>query len=214
MTAAVPLTPKTADARRAAAGYPSEMVHMEQVACTAAMFFGELSDLHGMGRAELELLCSAALLHDIGISVDYRSHHKKSRKLIMTLDLPSFTTREREIVANVARYHRKARPAEKHKAFRALLEDDRELVRKLAAILRPADGLDRAHENAVNRIVAGKRLPSLWNVALYGPGDLSYAAWAAERKAGLFEEVFGVRCRFEAVGPALDAASGHAGAES
>lgn len=203
----VPLTPKTADARKAAACFPEELVHMEQVARNAAMLFDEFRDVHGMGRAELDLLCSGALLHDIGISVAYRGHHKKSRKLIMTLDLPSFTTREREIVANVARYHRKAHPADKHKALAALDGRDRELVGKLAAILRPADGLDRAHENAVSRIIAAKRLGAIWSVKLHGPGNLSYAAWGAERKAGLFEEVFGVRCRFEAAGPDMGAVS-------
>lgn len=201
----VPHTPKTADARKAAAGFPQELVHMEQVALNAARLFEQFRDVHGMGRVELDLLLSAALLHDIGISVAYRGHHKKSRRLIMTLDLASFTTREREIVANVARYHRKAHPAEKHKPFSALDGDDRELVRRLAAILCLADGLDRAHENAVSRIAAAKRLGAIWSVRLYGPGDLSYAAWAAERKSGLFEEVFGVRCRFEAAGPDMGA---------
>ena len=202
------VTPKVADARRAARAFPGEIVHMEQVARTSAMLFKEFQELHGMGPRELELLVSAALLHDIGISIDYKGHHKKSRKLIMTLDLPSFTTREREIVANLARYHRKAAPTISHKAYRALAVDDRELVRRLAAILRPADGLDRAHENAVSSLSATRRFPTLWNVTLYGAGDLSYAAWAAERKAGLFEDVFGVRCRFEAGGQAQVAVGG------
>ncbi len=204
----VPATAKTSDAYKVAACYPGELAHMEQVARLAVMLFAECRELHRMGTWELEMLACAALLHDVGISVDYRGHHKKSQKLIMRLDLPSCTTREREIIATVARYHRKAHPSVRHKPFKTLSSADRQTVKRLAALLRPADGLDRAHECAVTDLNATRKLSALWNIAIRGPGDLSYAAWAGERKAGLFEEVFGVRLRFEAAGRAGDDMSG------
>jgi exopolyphosphatase/guanosine-5'-triphosphate,3'-diphosphate pyrophosphatase len=165
------------------------------------MLFDALEPLHEMGAPEREMLCCAALLHDIGISVSYRGHHKHSLRLILESDLPALTADERELVANIARYHRKAMPKPKHRAFRLLSEKDQGLARRLAGILRMADGLDRAHENAVTRLRATQRGPGRWVVELYGRGDLAYAAWSGQRKAALFKDVHGVGIRFQPKGP-------------
>jgi exopolyphosphatase/guanosine-5'-triphosphate,3'-diphosphate pyrophosphatase len=175
-------------------------MHNEQVARVAAMLFEGLRELHTMGDWELEMLYCASLLHDIGITINYTGHHKHSRRMIMQADLPTFTAREREIIANVARYHRKAKPSQKHRPFRLLEADDRQTVARLASILRIADGLDRAHENAVARIEADQASPVLWRIGIFGGGDLSYAVWAGQRKAGLLEELFKVRVCIEARG--------------
>ena len=190
------VTAKTNCALRMAREHPDELLHLEHVARLAAMLFHSLGPVHKLGSHECELLCCAALLHDVGISVSYSGHHKKSLKLILRADLPALTTREREIVANVARYHRKASPSARHKAFAQLSAEDQQLVSKLAAILRLADGLDRAHENAVDAIEAAADAQG-WLVAIDGPGNLSYAAASARRKAELFEDVYDVKIRFE-----------------
>lgn len=194
--AVVPATPKTDCALRVARDYPDELPHLEQVARLAVLLFRSLGQVHKLGPHECELLCCAALLHDVGISVSYPGHHKKSLKLILRAELPALTAREREIVANVARYHRKAKPSAKHQAFARLPAEDQQLVCKLAAILRLADGLDRAHENAVSAVEASAD-PQGWAVAIAGPGNLAYAAASARRKADLFEDVYDVKIRFE-----------------
>jgi len=197
----LPGTPKVKCALAVAREHPEELGHLEQVARLALVLFADLRPLHKMGSRERDLLCCAALLHDIGISVSYPRHHKHSLRLIRESDLPALTAGEREVVANIARYHRKARPKPKHEAFRALDGPAQSLVRRLAAILRVADGLDRAHENAVAALEAAAVAPARWIIRLYGTGDLAYAAWGAERKATLFEEVYGVELGFEAKGP-------------
>jgi len=164
------------------------------------MLFDVLEPIHKLGPAELDLLCCAALLHDIGISVSCARHHKHSARLIRQSSLPALTADEREKVACIARYHRKAVPKPKHQDFAALGEADRQRVRSLSAILRLADGLDRAHENAVERLDAHRDSPVQWTVWVAGPGDLAYAAWGAERKAELFRDVFGLTVRFDPVG--------------
>lgn len=174
-------------------------MHMEQVARLSAMLFEVFEGLHGLGPWEGELLCCAALLHDVGISISFQGHHKHSRKLILASQLPALTAAERETVAAIARYHRKAAPSKKHKAYRAMVPEQRELVRRLAAILRLADGLDRGHENAVSKVAASVMGP-IWTVGIYGRGDLAYAAASAARKAGLFEEVYGVKVRWGMMG--------------
>lgn len=196
LAAVMPATPKTDCALRMAREHPDELPHLEQVARLAPLLFRSFGPVHELGSRECELLCCAALLHDVGISISYSGHHKKSLKLILRAELPALTTLEREIVANVARYHRKAKPSAKHKAFARLPEEDRQLVCKLAAILRLADGFDRAHENAVSAIEASAD-PQGWAVAIAGPGNLAYAAASAQRKAELFEDVYDVKIRFE-----------------
>lgn len=194
------LSPKVACALAAAQEYPEELMHLLQVARLSAMLFDALEPLHNMGSWECDLLCCAALLHDVGISVSYSRHHKHSLRLIQKAELPALTAQERDVVANVARYHRKAKPKAKHKSFARLAEDQQALARRLAAILRLADGLDRAHENAVAHVEAAAAAPAQWQVGLYGHGDLGFAAWGAARKAGLFEDVYGATVRFEAKG--------------
>jgi exopolyphosphatase/guanosine-5'-triphosphate,3'-diphosphate pyrophosphatase len=92
---------------------------------------------------------ATGLLHDVGYAVSHSAHHKHSLYLIRNANLDGFTPRERDLVANVARYHRKALPADRHGEYMALDDDDRTLVRRLAALLRLADGLDADHFQVV-----------------------------------------------------------------
>jgi len=193
-------SPKVECALALARQYTEEIMHLEQVARLSAALFDALRPIHALGPHERDLLCCAALLHDIGISVDYSGHHKHSLRLILQSSLPVLTREERETVANIARYHRKAEPKKKHKAFAGLSPQSRDLVCRLAAILRLADGLDRAHENAVTDVEATTNTRELCMIGIYGYGDISYAAWGAERKARLFEDVYGVKLRFEVRG--------------
>jgi exopolyphosphatase/guanosine-5'-triphosphate,3'-diphosphate pyrophosphatase len=111
--------------------------------------FDQTSALHGLGPAERGLLEVAGLLHDVGYAVAQSAHHKHSLYLIRNADLDGFSARERDLVANIARYHRKALPADRHAEYMALDDDDRTLVRRLAALLRLADGLDADHFQVV-----------------------------------------------------------------
>jgi len=201
-------TPKTRCARKAAADHPVEHGHLEQVAFLADALFDAFQPLHGLGGWQREMLCCAALLHDLGLSVSVSKHHKHSLILILQTPLPALTTDERLIVANLARYHRKAWPKDKHAHFAELQPAARDLVLHLAPILRIADGLDRAHENAVDRVAAQPQAPGRWTLDIYGSGDLGFAAWGGSRKAGHFEKVYAVSLAIEPRGPAMAADAG------
>lgn len=204
MAKSVNRNPKLRCALAIASQYLDDMAHVRQVTRLAGLLFDAFQPLHGLCSTERDLLLCAALLHDIGISGGFAGHHKKSQKLILEANLPALTSKEREIVANVARYHRKAAPVLDHKSFRSLSPEAQGTVRKLAAILRVADGFDRAHEDAVSDVsVCPGPVSDEWAITVRGKGNLQYAIAGAQRKSALFESTFGVRLLFE-IGERLD----------
>jgi len=170
---------------------------MEQVAFLSSLLFEGLQEAHGLSSYDEELLLCAALLHDIGISVDYRKHHKHSRDLILKGSLPALTASEKDRVALLARYHRKAQPKTKHKVFGNLSWEEQGRVKKMAGLLRVADGLDRAHTSSVQHLDIQKERDGFWRVRLQGSGDLAYAAWGGQRKASLLEETLDIALKIQ-----------------
>ena len=142
-----------------------------------------------------ELLEAGALLHDVGYLIDYSKHHKHAYHLILHSGMPGFTHRELLVVANVARYHRRSEPKSSHENFARLEKADREVVRRLTGILRIADGLDRAHSQAVHTVrVSVEDETATFHVD--AEEEPSVAMWGAERKAGLFSSTFGLATQF------------------
>ena len=106
--------------------------------------------VHGLDEAAREYLEAAALLANVGLFISHTKHHLHTYYVIRNSEhLTGFTDREIEIIAQVARYHRKSPPKPEHEAFSRLWPDDQRLVRALAALLRVAIGLDRSYERRV-----------------------------------------------------------------
>jgi exopolyphosphatase/guanosine-5'-triphosphate,3'-diphosphate pyrophosphatase len=171
--------------------------HASQVAKLSLTLFLELGELHGLKSRERRLLLAGALLHDIGQYVSYRGHHKHSQYLITHSELPGFSPAELTAVGLLARYHRRAEPKDSHPGFLDLSEADREVVRKLAAILRVADALDREH---VARVASLRPRVESDAVVLEieTRGDLALEEWALQKKGQMFEGVYGKPIRLEA----------------
>jgi len=164
--------------------------HGRQVARLAVSIFDQLRPLHALGRLDRRVLIGAALLHDIGQSISYRRHHKHSLDLILGNGLPTFTKEEMRLVGLVARYHRRAEPADHHDVWSELEIGDRERVVKLAALLRVADVLDREHTQRVRGVrVQLSREEALLEVD--ATDALSTVKTAFEAKSGLFAKTFG-----------------------
>jgi exopolyphosphatase/guanosine-5'-triphosphate,3'-diphosphate pyrophosphatase len=166
--------------------------HAVQVARLAVDLYDRLEDVHGLPPRARQLLEAAALLHDIGHAVSVHSHHKHTYYLVANADLPGFSDRERELVALVARYHRRSHPGRDRRDLEGLSAPELGLVRKLVAILRVADALDRSHQQPVKavRTRVGRRAVEL-RVGARGPIELEL--WDAAREAGLFQRVFARR---------------------
>lgn len=162
--------------------------HCEHVARLAGELFDGLrsTDLPAEGR---DLLVAAAMLHDVGYLINHSQHHKHAYQLIQHAELTGWTAREVELIANVARYHRKAAPKKRHPNFARLERTDRRLVRRLAAILRVADGLDRTHTQRVTGVGVERGRKAI-RFILAASADPRVDQWEAERRAGLFSRVF------------------------
>ncbi|HEY3874806.1 MAG TPA: Ppx/GppA phosphatase family protein, partial [Candidatus Kapabacteria bacterium] len=121
-----------------------EAAHGKHVSQLATMLFDQLKSLHGLKVHDRALLAAGALLHDIGYAIAPESHHKHSLYLILNSELTGFTDLERQIIANIARYHRRAFPKPSHAFFNALTMEDQSRVWMLGAITRLADAMDRS----------------------------------------------------------------------
>ncbi len=132
--------------------YDPDHTHALQVERLAGMLFDLLADLHQMKESERRLLGMAALLHDIGWSQPSRPHHKASMDLILSDTTLPLTLPDRQVVALIARYHRKAEPNPSHPVFAGLTKDQKRQVRWSAGILRLADALDRSHHSVVREL--------------------------------------------------------------
>jgi exopolyphosphatase/guanosine-5'-triphosphate,3'-diphosphate pyrophosphatase len=174
--------------------YMFDEAHALHTAGLAGQMFDALQELHGMDAQDRRYLQAAALLHDIGMFVAHKKHHKHSLYLISKSDLPGFTATEMLVVANVARYHRRSAPSTHHHEFRKLGESDRVKVTQLASLLRLADALDRQHLQNVHSVVACPEGLEL-TLKIAGEGDLLLERWALTKKSSLFEDTFGLKVR-------------------
>lgn len=164
--------------------------HARQVAKLSLSLFDQMGELHGFGERERLVLLAAALLHDIGQFISYRRHHKHSMYLIGNSELSGLSPDEVQLVATIARYHRRAEPRLDHEEFARLSDRGREVVRRLAAILRVADALDREHVarvSSLDLVITGTEV--VLEVETTGP--LALEEWALRKKGRLFGEVFG-----------------------
>ncbi len=162
--------------------------HAHHVADLALRLFDATAPWHGLGDREREWLDYAALLHDIGYLINSRQHHKHAYYLITNSELHGFTPEEVDMIANIARYHRRALPQAKHPAWNALSAAQRKTVERLSALLRIADGLDRSQFSVIRNLRV--RLEKRATVLLDATSDSELEIWAAKGRADLFERVF------------------------
>jgi exopolyphosphatase/guanosine-5'-triphosphate,3'-diphosphate pyrophosphatase len=175
--------------------------HSLHVAHLAGRLFDETRKLHGLGDAERDSLQAAAMLANVGLLVSHSRHHLHSYYVIRNSELLGFTDPEIELIAQVARYHRKSAPKTSHPAFGALSPDHQRIVRVLSGLLRVAIGLDRSQEGRVADVAVARRgrrvtvtaIPAATRPARRSarPGDtadIDLELYAANERSGLLAE--------------------------
>ncbi|MFB2982636.1 HD domain-containing protein [Microseira sp. BLCC-F43] len=179
--------------------YQVNLEHSQRVAEFAMSLFDQTQGrLHNWGAAERELLWAAAILHNSGHHVSHSAHHQHSYYLIRHSELLGYTECEIELIANIARYHRKSAPKKKHDPYRNLpTKEQRQMVCQLSALLRLAVALDRRQIGAVKRVKCEYR-PELREFRLHlepaqPNDDCALELWNLDYKKMQFEQEFGVR---------------------
>lgn len=182
-------------ARRCQVNWP----HAEHVARLALDLFRGTRPLHNLPNADGELLEFAALLHDVGFHIAASKHHKHAAYLIENADLQGFSAEEVQLLAQIARYHRKATPRDAHEGYAKLDGRNRQRVRILASLLRVADGLDRSYTQAIRGVrcvVTDRAVELVLSGAQDAKGEPEIEIYSARRKRDLFEETLGRKLRF------------------
>ncbi len=187
---------REAAVRNLAVQYESDLQHVNHVARLSLEMFDSLveQDLLDPLPGERELLAAAAMLHDVGMTIAYDDHHKHSQYLIVSAELPGFDPRERALIAQISRYHRKGTP--KLGELEALAEPgDEELLERCSVILRLAEHLERGRDQSVSRARLRANGHGV-DLHLEAEGDsLILPRWSVERYGDgeAFERAFGRR---------------------
>ena len=191
-----PVTDRMTWVREFARKCRSNERHCDQVARLAVQLFDSLWEPFEIPASARDILEAAALLHDVGYLINHSKHHKHAYHLIMHGDLRGFSPREVEMIANVARYHRRAFPKKSHENFARLDKNDRRLVRQLAGILKVAEGLDRTHGQVIRGLLVEVDDDGV-KVVVDAKTDPQVEISDSVRKSPLFEETFGVDLEIE-----------------
>ncbi len=171
-----------------------DLKHAQHVTAMALLLFDVCRPLHGLGREERELLEYASLLHDVGYYISRSSHHKHSLYLIKQADWTGFQPEEIDVMAHVARYHRRSMPKDRHMAYRRLAPAQQKLVNELGAFLRLANGLDRSHFQNVQHVRSELSDDKL-TLFIRTKADPQLDIWGGRRASDLFERTYGRRVR-------------------
>ncbi len=178
-----------------------DKAHCSHIAKLSMQAFEELKNLHGLTGDEGEYLYAASILHDIGYHISHSNHHHHSYYIIRNSELLGFNENEINIIAHTARYHRKSHPKTRHEEFSSLPSKTQDTVKKLAAILRLIDALDRTHKQLI-KSVKFKITQSEVDLFLECRKGINpeIELWNIERRKALFEEVYGKKVYVKLLG--------------
>ncbi|MDY6820240.1 MAG: Ppx/GppA phosphatase family protein [Deferribacterota bacterium] len=164
--------------------------HARQVNKLALRLFDLLMERLSLDKNYKNILEASAILHDVGTFISYSGHHKHSYYLIKNSELLGFSPNEIELIANIARYHRRSVPKPTHKPYNDMTYEEKLITQKLAAILRIADGLDRSHNDLIKDIHLTEEDKALY-IKPISKSNIYLEIEGANRKKDLLENILG-----------------------
>jgi exopolyphosphatase/guanosine-5'-triphosphate,3'-diphosphate pyrophosphatase len=180
--------------------YSVPLKHARKTGEFSLELFQALSPLHKLPPPSASLLEAAGYLHDIGHYISDTRHHKHSYYLVANSDMPGFDERERDIIANLCRYHRKAPPVPEHPNWQAMDAEGKRAVLMMAPLLRLADSIDRSRDQRVESISCTVRENDVL-IELASHKDIDLEVWATERTGDFFRQVYGRPIIVKSVAP-------------
>ncbi len=179
-----------------AARYCVDLEHARVTSEIAVRLFDYLQNDHGLQRRHRFLLQIAAILHEVGGFISPSAHHKHSYYIIANSEIFGLTRAETEIIAHVARYHRRSPPKPSHAEYTALPRESRVVVNKLAAVLRIADALARGNIQSADQVEFGHDEDELF-ITIRGLSKVFLEKRSVALKSDMFEDVYGMKVRVD-----------------
>jgi exopolyphosphatase/guanosine-5'-triphosphate,3'-diphosphate pyrophosphatase len=170
--------------------------HERRVASIASSLFDLTGSLHGLTSSDLRLLKLAAVVHDVGRSVDEETHHQVGAQMVRQAKNLPLTRSERRYLAYLTRHHKGPIPAAGCDGI-LRRRDNRDRLLLLLALLRASDALDsRSAETPRLRFaMQGRRLRI--NCQLDQDTPKARRVYARRKKFRLLEEM--LNCRVEVI---------------
>jgi exopolyphosphatase/guanosine-5'-triphosphate,3'-diphosphate pyrophosphatase len=179
------------EVERVATRFGAQIRHARRVAAFAQLLFARIQPLHQLPLSFGRLLEAACYFSETGHYINDSGHHKHAYYIAVNVDLSGFTNREREFVATLCRYHRKAMPSPAHPEYQALTAEDRRPLLLLIPLLRLADNLARNPDQEEVELAGCEIQPTRVVLKLKSSRQPDLAEWAASRVSDVFEEVYG-----------------------
>ena len=183
-------------ARAVATKYHVDLNHANHVCELAVRLYDELKKQQWLNIEYRILLQAAAILHEIGIFISSRAHHKHSYYIIANAEIFGFTPKEIKMVAHIARYHRRSKPKSSHVEYAMCTREEKMIINKLAAILRVADALDVNRTQHIKDFTCRIENDELI-ITPSGSGDLTLEKRSLAMKGDLFEDIYGLKVCLE-----------------
>jgi exopolyphosphatase/guanosine-5'-triphosphate,3'-diphosphate pyrophosphatase len=176
-----------------------DLKHAEQVQALALQLFDQLWPYHHFDFEARTVLASAAILHDCGVLINRKAHHRHGEYLIHNAKIPELQGWAKNMTASLVRYHnRKSEPSTKHPVFATLNREQRKKARLLAGMLRLAESLESDHRQGISKLtVEGGPRDVRVHVEMRDASRLNLAG--IERKARLLERELNLRLSFQRV---------------
>lgn len=170
--------------------------HSRLISTLSLQLFDGTRTIHRFGDSERMLLDYTALMHDVGRHISFERHEQHSHYIIRHGDLLGFSNEEVDLMAIIARFHRKAKPKPRHREYAALTPVQQRMVTLHAGILRVSEGLERRHAQVIESLSC-EVTPKKVRLRVVAHGDAEVEIWAAQRKSSLLARALDRRIEVE-----------------
>lgn len=172
--------------------YHVDRKHALDVRDHATLLFSALRSLHRLPPEYREWLSAAAMLYEVGDYVNRNGRHRHTHYIISNSEILGYTPQQRRIIAAVARYLGKSRPALEDGPMKMLDPSDRADVQKAILLLRLARALNLGRSRAVERVRISLRSAEVkLTLVPRRRMGVDLELWAIEKERDYFREVFG-----------------------
>ena len=134
--------------------YTEDVSHSRHITALALKMFDSWTKLHNLSKSTRKLLETAALLHDIGITINFYSHARHTSYMIQNAQLFGLSHQEQLMTAAIAGWHNGvSKNYYKDRIYKELLKQEQwDIVNKLALFLALAESMDYSQTNQINKI--------------------------------------------------------------